>query len=46
MIILTPIEREKLFKYFLKKAHAQSCHGLPLGSSSITAAVVLVSRDM
>jgi hypothetical protein len=33
-------------KYFLKKARAQSCRGLPLGSSSITAAVALVDRDM
>jgi hypothetical protein len=46
MIILTPIEREKLFKYFFKKARSQSCRGLPLGSSSITAAVALVDRDM
>jgi hypothetical protein len=48
MIILTPIEREreKLFKYFLKKARTQCCRGLPLGSSSITAAVALVDRDM
>jgi hypothetical protein len=44
MIILTPIE--KLFKYFLKKARAQSCRGLPRGSSMITAAVALVDRDM
>jgi hypothetical protein len=31
---------------FLKKTHAQTCCGLPLGSSSITAAVALVDRDM
>jgi hypothetical protein len=31
---------------FLKKARAQSCHGLPLGSSSITSAVALGDRDM
>jgi hypothetical protein len=31
---------------FLKKARAQSCFGLPLGSSSITAAVALFIRDM
>jgi hypothetical protein len=31
---------------FLKKARAQSCRGLPVGGSSITAAVVLVDRDM
>jgi hypothetical protein len=30
--------------YFLKKARAQSCRGLPLGSSSITAAVTLFDR--
>jgi hypothetical protein len=41
MIILTPIE-----KCFLKKARAQSCRGLPLGSSRISAAVALVDRDM
>jgi hypothetical protein len=46
MIILTPIESEKLFKYFLKKARAQSCRGLPQGGSSNTAAVALVDRDM
>jgi hypothetical protein len=34
------------YKDFLKKARAQSCSGLPLGSSSIIAAVVLVDRDM
>jgi hypothetical protein len=45
MIILTPIERETL-QVFLKKARAQSCCGLPLGSSSITAAVALLDRDM
>jgi hypothetical protein len=28
------------------KARAQSCSGLPLGNSSITAAVALVDRDM
>jgi hypothetical protein len=44
MIILTPIE--KLFKYFLKKARAHSCHSLPLRSICITAAVALVDRDM
>jgi hypothetical protein len=31
---------------FKKIARAQSCRGLPLGSSSITAAVALVDRDM
>jgi hypothetical protein len=31
---------------FLKKAREQSCRGLPLESSSITAAVALVDRDM
>jgi hypothetical protein len=31
---------------FLKKDRAQSCRGLPLGSSSITAAVALVDHDM
>jgi hypothetical protein len=36
----------KLLKYFLMKARVQSCRGLPLGSSSITAAVALVDRDM
>jgi hypothetical protein len=46
IIILTLIEREELFNYFLKKARLQSCRGLPLGSSSITAAVALVDRDM
>jgi hypothetical protein len=45
MIILTPIESE-ILQVFVKKASAQSCHGLPLGSSSITAAVALVDRDM
>jgi hypothetical protein len=35
-----------LFRYFLKKACAQSCRGLPLGSIRITAAVALVDRDM
>jgi hypothetical protein len=44
MIILAPIE--KLFRYFLKKARTQSCRDLPLGSSSITADVALVDRDM
>jgi hypothetical protein len=39
-------KREKLFKYFSKKARAQSYRGLPLGSTSITAAVALVNRDM
>jgi hypothetical protein len=29
----------------LKKARAQSCRGLPLGSSNITAAVAMVDRD-
>jgi hypothetical protein len=33
-------------KYYLKKARAQSCRDLPLGSSSITDAVALVDRDM
>jgi hypothetical protein len=42
--ILTPIE--KLFNSFLKKVRVQSCRGLPLGISSITAAVALVDRDM
>jgi hypothetical protein len=28
------------------KARAQSCRGLPLGSSSIAAAVAVVDRDM
>jgi hypothetical protein len=32
--------------YLLKKAPAQSCRGLPLGNSIITAAVALVDRDM
>jgi hypothetical protein len=45
MIILTQIERETL-QVFLKKARAQSCRYLLLGSSSITAAVALVDRDM
>jgi hypothetical protein len=45
MIILTPIERETL-EVFLKKARAQSCRCLPLGSSRITNAVALVDRDM
>jgi hypothetical protein len=45
MIILTPIERENL-QVFLKKARAQSCRRVPLGNSSITAAVALVDRDM
>jgi hypothetical protein len=31
---------------FSNKDRAQSCRGLPLGSSSITAAVALVDRDM
>jgi hypothetical protein len=31
---------------FLKKTCAQSCRGLPLGSSSITAVVALIDRDM
>jgi hypothetical protein len=31
--------------FFLRKP-AQNCRGLPLGSSSITAAVALVDRDM
>jgi hypothetical protein len=31
---------------FLKKARAQSCRGLPLGSIRIAVAVVLVDRDM
>jgi hypothetical protein len=43
MMVLTPIERETL-QVFLKKAPAQSCRSLPLGSSSITAAVALVDR--
>jgi hypothetical protein len=42
MIILMPIEREKLFKYLLKKAQSQSVRGSPLGSSSIITAVALV----
>jgi hypothetical protein len=40
------IEKEKLFKYFLKRARAQSCRCLPLGSSRINAAVALVDRDV
>jgi hypothetical protein len=36
----------KLFMYFSKKAHMQGCHGLPLGSSTITAAMALVNHDM
>jgi hypothetical protein len=31
---------------FLKNAHPQSCRGLPLGSSIITAVVALLDRDM
>jgi hypothetical protein len=31
---------------FLQKTRGQSCRSLPLGSSSITAAVALVDRDM
>jgi hypothetical protein len=46
MIILTPIERETLSNILLKKTLAQICRGLPLGSSSITAAVALVDCDM
>jgi hypothetical protein len=38
--------RERNSQVFLKKARGQSCRGLPLGSSSITAAVALVDRDM
>jgi hypothetical protein len=45
MIILTPIERETL-QVFLKKARAQSYRGLLLGSSSNTATVALVDRDV
>jgi hypothetical protein len=45
MIILMPMGRETLL-VFLKKARAQSCCGLPLGSSSITVAVALGDRDM
>jgi hypothetical protein len=45
IVILTPIEGETL-QVFLKKARAQICRGLPLGSTSITAAVALVDRDM
>jgi hypothetical protein len=45
MIILTPTERETL-QIPLNQARAQSCCGLPLGSSSITSAVALVDRDM
>jgi hypothetical protein len=45
MIILTPIEKETI-RVFLKKARAQSCRGLPLGRSSITATVALVDRAM
>jgi hypothetical protein len=42
------IERESNYKsiFFFKKGRAQSCRGLPLGSSSITTAVALVDRDM
>jgi hypothetical protein len=32
------------FQVFLKKIRAQNCRSLPLGSSSITAAVALVNR--
>jgi hypothetical protein len=42
MIILAPIKTEPLQ---VKKARAQSCHGLPLGSSRITVAMALVDRD-
>jgi hypothetical protein len=45
MIILTPIGRE-ILQVLLRKARAHTCRGLPLGSSSITAAVALVDRDM
>jgi hypothetical protein len=45
MIILTPIERNSS-GIFKESPRAQSCCGLPLGSSSITAAVALVDRDM
>jgi hypothetical protein len=45
MIFLTLIERETLH-VFIKKARSQICRGLPLGSSSITAAVALTGRDM
>jgi hypothetical protein len=39
--------RERNFSsIFLKKSRPQSCRGLPLGRSSITAAVALVDRDM
>jgi hypothetical protein len=41
-----PIERKTLPSMFLKKARARSCHGLPLGSSTITTAVALVDHDM
>jgi hypothetical protein len=43
MIILMLID--KLFKFFFK-SRAQSCRGLPLGSSSITTAVALVDRGL
>jgi hypothetical protein len=39
-------ERQTPFHVFLKETRAQSCRGLPLGSSNITAAVALVDRDM
>jgi hypothetical protein len=39
--------RERIFSsIFLKKTCTQSCRGLSLGSSSITAVVALVDRDM
>jgi hypothetical protein len=39
--------RERNFSsLFLKEARAQSCRCLPVGSSSIAAAVALVDRDM
>jgi hypothetical protein len=44
MIILTTIERKTLQVCY--KDRAQSWRGLPLGSSSITATVALVDRDM
>jgi hypothetical protein len=45
MIILTPIETETL-RVFFKEIRVQNCRGLPLGCSSITAAVALVDREM
>jgi hypothetical protein len=38
--------REKHFKCFVKKARAQNCSVLSLGSSSVVAVVALVDCDM